>query len=338
MLEEINIKMYQNELKNSDYPAIQKKLITKFTELSKEIDKLYNNQEDRYYFDGFLSNLSYLQDWNIPNCQSDYEKLKRAVELYNIYLTKFKVYQDLNQSLKEKSYPKLFKEYEEKLINLFKEMLTYKKKEFDPNLSFLELLDKINIHYNIYRYDIAMIKDAYTNHYVDDNYYTLYPDYYSDIKTYHLNDVEQLLILDDFYKTLTDPLDNYKNNANCYIDINLAPNETISDLYNQEMAKLINLFKEMLNYVKADYDKSNTRFRYYMTQISTSYPFYLQDLINLSSTLTDPHNNYITCIDSLYHMRNNLSHYKEDLKDYNDKKNSGLDEEEFLFEDFPDVE
>lgn len=339
MLKEININTFEEELKSSDYPAIQKKLIAEYTKLSTEIDKVCNNnQEDSYYFRDFQNCFDYVKSWTSRTYVTDFTQLKEYILHYNLFLGSLKNYNQMLERIDKEGYPKLFAEYKEKIISLFKEMLDYKHKEYDESISFPDLLAKIIAYYNIYSDLLADLEGVCDHH-------TIYveSDYYSDGKFYKLTDAEQLLELDSVYRFLTNPEDNYKNNANFYEDIELAPNETYADVEDRETDKLVELFKEMLEFINAPYDKDKKGFTYYKGLICQYYPFYFESLINLSTTLSDPKCGHIECIDSLRCMYKYLSRYKEDyeqnLAEYNYKL-AHPEEYEFALnglEDFDDM-
>jgi len=317
MFKKLSINNFNKEIKDNNWEIINKRILQEFQKLSKAIRKIHN-QEEMYCFFDFSKDVSFFYNPdNFPSSSSEISKLKKLISIYNKNVYLLNKYNKVSQDINKKGYLYLYQQKIQKLTALFKEMLNYKNKKYDNSISFLDLLDKIDNYYNFYTEDLDLIRKIYKSQdiFISDEYHQIE-------KIYHLNDIEKLIILEQVYNTITNPKDDYKNYANFYIDIDLQPGRTYKTIYQDKMTKLITLLKEMLDYVKAPYDSHDDYLAYLTSKVTEYYPFYLDNFILLQATISNPHNNYITCIDTLERTYRYLSHYMENyqekLKEYNE--------------------
>lgn len=215
------------------------------------------------------------------------QKVKDCIYKYNGIIYELEQYKKLEKEISEKGYDKLIKEREERLINLFKEMLDYKNKKYDEDISFRDLLDKISQYYNGY------------NVYLDDLYAAINMGSVSfDIEedSIPINEVESLMIIDDFCDVAIDEDWGYKTEADRFRDFELEEGETFKDLYDKEIEKFKNLFKEMLEHRNIEYTDED-KFDDLKWKVMEAYPYYYVMLYHLISP--NPNVTYIQELNSM---------------------------------------
>lgn len=212
-------------------------------------------------------------------------------------------------------------------------MLTYKNKAYDDNWSFEQWIDNIDTHYHFFNESLnTVLRIIRFGYYFEDDY-----DYnYNEIE---VDDVEKIIALQDLYEELADENAGYKHLAYYYKEIELEEGQTYSDVYELEKKKMMELFKEMLefvnvkccddssNYLKssANEEENNKSYSYDLEDLASlvkqHYPYYNNILIHLSTLMWNPNVTYIVLIDSMEKIYESLSKsYKNREKDLQEYK------------------
>lgn len=170
-----------------------------------------------------------------------------CIRLYNRVLSSFEKYQKAKAQICEKGYDVLKQQKIDRLIQLFKEMLTYKKVGYEDDWDFSKWIEVMDCKYHFYHEEFVNILDAIytgsiTKNFEDSRYDSI-----------DVDCVEVILMLDSFYDLLTYKDADYKEFANYYRDFELKDGETYKDLYDREKEKLRKLFMEMLDFLDVSY-------------------------------------------------------------------------------------
>ena len=136
------------------------------------MDKVYKKMENLFEKEIYTcSDIAYLIRWlyfkyNEPDEEEiDAYRVNSWFRNYNRLVDEFNEYLEYKEYVEKNNYETLIKEYHNKCIDLFKEMLNYKKKPYDKDDNFNRLYDKVELYYAYYihtLYDlrIALIKRA----------------------------------------------------------------------------------------------------------------------------------------------------------------------------------
>ena len=134
------------------------------------------------------------------------EKLQKCINRYNMLIDNLKKYELVDNKIKELGYKNVLKDRINELVNLFKEMLDYKKIKYDENLDFEESISLILKNYKDYQ-------DILTNLLSVINTNIVYRDLSSnDIFKIKTNKTENIIYIDNVYNLLTHEIIGYKNN------------------------------------------------------------------------------------------------------------------------------
>ena len=270
MNKNIKIEDYQSDIKQGNYEKIMDIIEGRALDLIKEIAaeqkielSLENNadKEKKYYaiircFDGnnsYFESVSALMDmfldWYSDNelkLYGEKSMVTICIRLYNRVLSSFEKYQKAKAQICEKGYDVLKQQKIDRLIQLFKEMLTYKKAGYEDDWDFYKWIEVMDCKYHFYHEEFVNILDAIytgsiTKNFEDSRYDSI-----------DVDCVEVILMLDSFYDLLTYKDADYKEFANYYRDFELKDGETYKDLYDREKEKLRKLFMEMLDFLDDD--------------------------------------------------------------------------------------
>lgn len=347
MNKNIKIEDYQSDIKQGNYEKIMDIIEGRALDLTKEIAaeqnielSLENNadKEKKYYaiircFDGnnsYFESVSALMDmfldWYSDNELKLYDEKSMAticIRLYNRVLSSFEKYQEAKEQICEKGYDVLKQQKIDRLIQLFKEMLTYKKVGYEDDWDFYKWIEVMDCKYHFYHEEFVNILDAIytgsiTKNFEDSRYDSI-----------DVDCVEVILMLDSFYDFLTYKDGNYKEFANYYRDFGLKDGETYKDLYDREKEKLRKLFMEMLDFLDVSYP--NDDFDSLTSLIREHYPYYFDTMVNLKATLADPKSTYIAELNDMEDIYESLSkNYKrhdEFMKKYQEQEIDYFDED-----------
>ena len=215
------------------------------------------------------------------------DKTVDCIRRYNSIVFELNKYNELENEINKKGYEELLNSKKEKITNLFKEMLDYKNKKYDDNISFRDLADKISQYYNNYHELIYDLISAVL-------WQTVSYDVEED--SIDLNEIEVLMTIDDIYNILIDDVCGYKTEADTYRDFELEEGETFKDLFYREKEKFKNLFKEMLEYRNIKYTDQDS-FDILKMKVMDNYPYYYVMLFHLISP--NPNVTYIQELNSM---------------------------------------
>ena len=353
MNKNIKIEDYQSDIKQGNNEKIMDIIEGRALDLIKEIAAEQNielslennaNKEKKYYaiircFDGnnsYFESVSALMDmfldWYSDNelkLYGEKSMVTICIRLYNRVLSSFEKYQKAKAQICEKGYDVLKQQKIDRLIQLFKEMLTYKKAGYEDDWDFYKWIEVMDCKYHFYHEEFVNILDAIytgsiTKNFEDSRYDSI-----------DVDCVEVILMLDSFYDLLTYKDTDYKEFANYYRDFELQDGETYKDLYDKEKEKLRKLFMEMLDFLDVSY--SNDDFDSLTSLIREHYPYYFDTMVSLKVTLADPRSTYIVELNDMEDIYESFSkNYKrhdEFMKKYYDEGKDFLDDDiEFIDE------
>lgn len=235
----IDINEFENKLKKEDCERIYRYIVNASIELANKIAKIKNirlndneNIEDRLFdiefafkkncasFREIIYLMKDLREWNYEDAYDDEilvenenrkiffteskeEKVKSYIKRYNLIVLELNEYYSIEKGIKENGYKKFIEQRTEKLIQLFKEMLNFKNKEYDENWNLIQFVEKISEHYSFYLEQLENVVSAV-------NMGSITCDISEE--TISINEVETIMIVDDFYNQLTCD-DEYKTQA-----------------------------------------------------------------------------------------------------------------------------
>lgn len=117
------------------------------------------------------------------------EILKNCMETYNLILDELDVYYRIENEIKKYNYEKLLKRKKDNLVKIFKDMLEYKKIEYENNLNLQQFAEKIKQNFSYYSDEISNILLAI-------NFNKIYQ---KDEEVFiPVNNIEILMLIDDF--------------------------------------------------------------------------------------------------------------------------------------------
>lgn len=347
MNKNIKIEDYQSDIKQGNYEKIMDIIEDRALDLIKEIAAEQNielslennaNKEKKYYaiircFDGnnsYFESVSALMDmfldWYSDNefkLYSEKDMVTTSIRLYNRVLSSFEKYQEAKEQICEKGYDVLKQQKIDRLIQLFKEMLTYKKVGYEDDWDFSKWIEVMDCKYHFYHEEFVNILDAISTGSIPKNFEDVRYD------SVDVDCVEVILMLDSFYDFLTYKDGNYKEFADYYRDFELKDGETYQDLYDREKEKLRKLFMEMLDFLDVSYPSDD--FDSLTSLIREHYPYYFDTMVSLKVTLADPKSTYIVELNDMEDIYESLSkNYKrhdEFMKKYQEQEIDYFDED-----------
>lgn len=357
MGEFIKIEQFQEDIKEQKFEKVYKAIVKMTLELVNKIAKkkkipltkkekceeeifyviMYSFETYSVSFEGVPALMKALLRWNTTS-EEDFEqtkeqKINEYITIYNGIIKELKYYEKLEKEIQEKGYEKLKNEKIEKLIQLFKEMLKYKNKEYNENWNFREWIDNVDTYYHYY-HELFMKTLEKINY----GYISLDTEYYS-YDSIEVDEVERIRDIISLYNCLADEEDGYKNYAYFYKDFELKEGQTYSDLYNLQTEKFVKLFKEMLDFQNVEYNKDDNYFEYLSNCVSEHYPYYRDILMHLDVMMWNPTETYITLLDSMEKIYDNLSknykNHEQNMKDYQKELEEGEMLDDAGFWDIP---
>ncbi len=260
----------------------------------------------------YLDNIKLIEDIfkliNLPYNKNNIEDAFFLLDQYTIYflnlkdlLTKEDAYPLDKLSKQVINYNKISKEiaandFEDILDDkisilkkIYKEMLKYKNKKYDPTWSFKELSTIVSNYYNYYydsiniAYQIAISNTIYNKKY----------DYEIEI-----TNTERIILLEE---TINRIKDDYKNHAYDYQDFELEENQTYEDLLDLEDLKYEELYKEILDYHNIDYDDNDN-----IEELAIVYYPPLKDILNIVHSASLHSGTYIDILDTMEKYYNKI--------------------------------
>lgn len=314
-MDKISIKEFDTDLKDKEYTSIYNRIFERTLDLINEIIKVRNielnipqNKEkvdldyihyvlerNTVFFKSTLELIDSLLLWESKtgylNDKTPDEKINIYIDLFNCAMDELDYYKKIAKSIKDTGYEKVKEKCINNLIKLFKEMLEYKTTSYNDNWNLEEWLDHIDTHYHFYHEEILdtlrMVFSSFK-----------YLEFTDDVEI-EINEIEKIIQLKKLYLTLTEKDNDYKNYATYYREYKLKEGETYKDIQKKIEKKFINLFKEMLNYIGAEYEQDTDDFEYLQTLVENEYPFYFDTLTHLSVLKWDPNVTYIVLLNSM---------------------------------------
>ena len=353
MNKNIKIEDYQSDIKQGNYEKIMDIIEGRALDLIKEIAAEQNielslennaNKEKKYYaiircFDGnnsYFESVSALMDmfldWYSDNelkLYGEKSMVTICIRLYNRVLSSFEKYQKAKAQICEKGYDVLKQQKIDRLIQLFKEMLIYKKVAYEDDWDFYKWIEVMDCKYHFYHEEFVNLLDVVSTGSITKNFED------SRYDSIDVDCVEVILMLDSFYDLLTYKDTDYKEFANYYRDFELQDGETYKDLYDKEKEKLRKLFMEMLDFLDVSYPSDD--FDSLTSLIREHYPYYFDTMVSLKVTLADSKLTYIVELNDMEDIYESFSkNYKrhdEFMKKYYDEGKDFLDDDiEFIDE------
>ncbi len=243
----------------------------------------------------------------------------------------------IKKEIEEKGFEQVAEERKSKLIELFKEMLEYKKKKYDENWTFKQYIDKIAQYYNFYYNSLYWAYEAIEFGCVK---------YEIDEDTVDVSEEGRIQFLDDLYEELVHDENDYKFYAYAYRDFELEEGQTYSDLYKLEKEKYKDLFKEILDFLNVSYEKEREQeYDYLRITVADNYPFYEEQLyFNIKhNRLGESYISILNSMENIYdYIKSTYKDYDENMRKYEEKqaieKKRIEEEEDDGFEFLPEIE
>ncbi len=348
-------KDFEQDFKIHNYDKIFNIIVEKDFELVnqiakiKKIDVSFSEKEERniesdiyhYYFifkrqsgmfryvANVIFQLHYYFYEGIDENETDERRLELYIEQHNNLQDLLNQYLEIEKRLQNKTISLELEHYKEEFIKIFKKMLDYKNKSYENDISFNELVKKVDANYYLISEDIANIENA-----IDKGYIEYHNDDESVVVESDEDPVELIYFLENQYEYLKQEK-NYDEIAYFYRDFEPEEGKTYEDLYDSERAKLIGIFKEMLDYRNVQYEanESYTSLKY---KVQNEYPFF-QNALSLMSP-DAPYRGYIDMLDSMVNVEENLlsryKNYDEEMKKYQaSHQQDDVEMDDDLFED-----
>ena len=336
------IEDFKEQLQGKKYNDIYQKIVNKTIYMAKKIAKLkklelnFNVKDDIYdifleieysfnKYSATFRDLIYL----VKNLKSWYEeddlslydtqeqKLESYIRGYNLVESELKKYFEIKDLIVQYGFENIKLEKMNKLIKLFKDMLKYKNKPYLENWSFRDYIEKIDLYYNIYSEYLLNALEAVESKLVR---FDIESDYIQ------VNDVEVIMFLDLLYDTLSYENDDYKMNAYFYRDFELKDDQTLSDIYDIEYNKFLELLKKMLDFVNGKYDKDEKYLPTLISKVAKYYPFYKGCLSTIIAR--DPNTSLVDILSNMEDVYEKLetdyTNYEKNMKEYKVMKDKNL--------------
>ena len=291
----------------------EKKIPLKIDRTDFSTDQIYHVkrilEEKTISFESLITLLEAFLNWNVDPLDSfdtKEERLKRMIRLYNSSIREFESYENSKKELEGKSFEIELEKRTKKLIQTFQEMMNYKTKPYQQDWDFAHWIHEIDLHYHFYH---ELLKDALSLVY-EGGINVEIIDYGYD--TIDADEIEILQYLDDLYSILNGKEENYKEHANDYLDVDLKPGQTYSDVFDEKEEQLVQLLKKMLDEIHVPYQRED--FPYLSTLVCEHYPYYAQNLMSLRGSMANPNNTMIAMVDRLEMV------YQFFLKDYKNRE------------------
>ena len=343
MQKKLTIEQFEKELQQENYEQIYQQIIEQSYLLAKEIatfknlslefseteslsQNLFNIQYDFKQnfacFGDVPLLMQELQDWDTEGFspeETKVDKIKRLIKIYNRLVEQIPLYQQKMKEVEEKGFLPLKEAYKTRFRTLFHEMLSYKKKPYQEEENFLDLLERIRksyYHYSPFLDDLRTI--LFGNYLIYD----------IEEQPIDLSPTETIIYLEDIYQIFIREGEDYKVYANAYREFELKEGQTYLDLYHEEEKKFVKLFQEMLAYVKKEFHTDDLHQLYHA--VLEAYPFYQDTYFPL--TLPYPNVSYIEQLDYMETIYENLKkdypNYEKHMMAYQEKKKAQIEKEE----------
>lgn len=109
-------------------------------------------------------------------------------------------------------------------------------------------------------------------------------------------------------------------------------NQKYKEKYRLQKEKYIKLFREMLDFISADYEKDREDFEYLQSEVITYFPFYSDILINLSVRMWGVDETYPELLEGMKDIYDKLArdykNYEQNMAEYDEEADQFYIEEE----------
>ena len=171
-------------------------------------------------------------------------------------------------------------------------------KTYDDNDKLIKLLKKVEQYYNYYILTISDLHSALVGYAEGENI---------DEQPKRLNNIEILIKVRANYNYLKK---NYKENAFIYRDYDLEEGESFSNLYIKYLDRSYDLYREMLDFLKVEYDNKKPPI-FVIDKVKKYYPFYIDYIDDNNKPYFNPYAALLTRMDEYYEIMS--KNYKIDF-------------------------
>ena len=327
-MELLKEKDYQEYMNKKDYHSIRDDILKKTLEFVDIIfqEKNINSDDYDYYKDMYerichifykeidlCYDLYYLVKWLVIDYEPekvDKDDVARWIRIYNETAREYNNYLKVKKEIEDVGASQIFKECKDNITLLCKEMLDYKNKPYDDTWSLEKFLDKIKQYYGYHTNDIYNLRNALAG-------FTEGANIDEDNKI--LNNPERLIAIRSIYNYVKN---SYKSHAFLYLDFDLEENETFSDLHIKMLDEKYDLYKEMLKFINIHYKEDEIPASL-EDKVIENYPYYEKLIKDEDHEWYDPYPASLTRLrETIDIMRNGYKNHDEDLKNYNEGKDT----------------
>lgn len=304
------------DFKEDNNSNIRKKLLKKCVELIQTVLSEKNiNMEEYSYIEDEYERYKHIFYYDVYLCSDVYYLLNSLLEKnktvskdniddwiyqYNNLIDELNNYFKVKQEVEEQGKEEVNKKLDDYLKKLCIEMLKYKNKPIDINMSVPKLLSKIEQYYHYNIVEISYLRSAYNGYGQGANI---------DVDPKILNTIERIMEVRGLSFYLES---NYKENAFLYKDFELKEGQTFTDLYREYLDRNYTLYKEMLDFLKVEYDKTKPPI-FQIELVKKYYPFYIDYIDDKNKPYFDPYASLLTRMDEYYELIS--KNYKKDFID-----------------------
>ena len=282
------------------YQIIKEKNIDmdKYSYIDSEYERIYH----MFYYDvNLCSDIKYLIkelgiEYDTSNTSND--DIDSWIFSYNSLIDEFNDYLDVKKEVEIKGFENVYDKLLDDLKNLFKEMLDYKNKPYNDDDKLSILLKKVEQYYNYYILTISDLQSALVGYAEGENI---------DEQPKRLNNIEIIIKVRANYNYLKK---NYRENAFIYRDYELKEGESFSDLYIKYLDRSYDLYREMLDFLKIEYDNKKPPI-FIIDKVKKYYPFYIDYIDDNNKPYFNPYAALLTRMDEYYEIMS--KNYKKDF-------------------------
>lgn len=282
------------------YQIIKEKNINmdKYSYIDDKYDRIYH----MFYYDvNLCSDIKYLIkelgiEYNNYNTSND--DIDAWIFSYNCLVDEFNYYLDVKKEIEKYGFKNVYDKLLDDIKKLMKEMLDYKNKPYNDIDKLSKLLPKVEQYYNYYILTISDLKSALVGFADGENI---------DEQPKRLNNIERIIKARANYNYLKK---NYKENAFIYRDYELEKGESFSDLHIKYLYRSYDLYREMLDFLKVEYD-NNLPPIHIIDKTKKYYPFYIKYIDDEDKPYFDPYASLLTRMDEYYEIMS--TNYKNDF-------------------------
>lgn len=323
----LKFKEFDQYLKKEKYDVIYEKFIILTWKIAREIaealsmtsnvynksytvQKLFKGMENDF---GFYKYFCCLTKWNEDIEISNYyidgesrvlynydEKVEYLIELYNNIINSLKEYCKTKIKYSNLKDTEILEKEKEKIINLFKKMLTEIEEKYDSDWNLEKWLEIMNFRY------------------------MYFSEYFGIIEKNLLKSKEKniILIASEFDKAYDYLSKEYKNDVEFYKKYKLMEGQTYKELYDKKTTEFEKLLREMLEFIGVNTDCKDLSAL--EADVIEYYPYYASTIFHISASDSIASYTYKEKIEYLdttcQNFSNNYKNHKENLKIYKERR------------------